>query len=70
MDLAIIFSPLIGSILSILLGNRLGYRYSQFVTCLFILISAIFSTFIFYEVNFNNVFYNNNIFVCITLIQF
>ena len=70
MDLAIIFSPLIGSILSILLGNRLGYRYSQLITCLFILISAIFSTFIFYEVNFNDIFYNNDIFVWVTSGQF
>ena len=70
MDLAIVFSPLIGSILSILLGSRLGYKYSQLVTCLFILISAIFSTFVFYDVNFNNISYNNDIFIWITSGQF
>ena len=70
MDLAVVFTPLIGSILSVLFGNKFGYKFSQLVTSLSIFISAICSTYIFYAVNFNNVFYNNDIFVWITSGEF
>ncbi len=58
MEYAIIFLPLIGSIISGFFGKKLGDNYSQILTSLFVGISAILSLFIFYEVLTQN--YSNN----------
>ena len=49
MEYAIIFLPLIGSILSGFFGNKLGNRNSQLITSLFVSVSAILSLYIFYK---------------------
>ncbi len=49
MEYAIIFLPLIGSILSGVLGNKLGNRNSQLITSLLVSVSAILSLYIFYK---------------------
>lgn len=50
MYLSIIVLPFLGSILSGFLGRKVGVQGSQFISCLCLFLSAIFSTFAFYEV--------------------
>ena len=50
MEYAIIFLPLIGSVVSGFFGKKIGNTYSQILTSLLVSISAILSLFIFYKV--------------------
>ena len=50
MEYAIIFLPLFGAILSGFFGNRLGDKFSEIITSLFVSVSAFFSFYIFYKV--------------------
>jgi len=50
MYLSIIILPFLGSIISGLLGRKIGIKGSQFISCLCLFLSAILSTFAFYEV--------------------
>jgi len=59
MELALLFLPLLGSIISGLFGKLIGDKNSEIVTSLFVSVSAIISFFIFYEVIFKE--YENNI---------
>jgi hypothetical protein len=49
MYLSIIVLPLLGSILSGFLGRKVGIQGSQIITCLCLFLSAVLSTFAFYE---------------------
>jgi len=62
MEYAIIFLPLIGSIISGFFGKKLGDRYNQILTSSLVMISAFFSILIFYEVLVNNYSSNKMIF--------
>ena len=58
MEIAIIFLPLFGAILSGFFGNRLGNKFSQVITSLLVSLSSILSFIIFYKViteNYSNV---------------
>ncbi len=59
MEYALVFLPLLGSIISGFFGRYIGDRISEIITSLFVSISAIISLFIFKEVVLNN--YVNNI---------
>ena len=59
MEYALVFFPLLGSIISGFFGRYIGDRNSEIVTSLFVTISAILSLIIFYEVTINN--YENNL---------
>ena len=48
MEYIILFLPLISSILSGFFGKQLGVKFSQHLSCVLIMISAIFSIVIFY----------------------
>ena len=50
MEIAIIFLPLIGAIISGFFGNKFNDKFSQIITSLFVSISAILSLIIFYKV--------------------
>jgi len=50
MYLSIIILPFLGSIISGFLGRKIGIKGSQFISCLCLFLSAILSTFAFYEV--------------------
>jgi len=62
MEYAIIFLPLIGSIISGFFGKKLGDRYNQILTSSLVMISAFLSILIFYEVLVNNYSSNKMIF--------
>ena len=62
MEYAIVFLPLIGSIISGFFGKKIGDRYSQFLTSFLVAISGLLSLFIFYEVLINNYSSNKIIF--------
>ena len=66
MEHALVFLPLLGSIISGFFGRYIGDRNSEIVTSLFVSISAVLSLIIFYEVTINN--YENNL-VIITWIN-
>ena len=66
MEYAIVFLPLIGSIISGFFGKKIGDRYSQFLTSFLVAISGLLSLFIFYEVLINNYSSNKIIFNWIT----
>ena len=59
MEHALVFLPLLGSIISGFFGRYIGDRNSEIVTSLFVTISAVLSLIIFYEVIINN--YENNL---------
>ena len=59
MEYALVFLPLLGSIISGFFGRYIGDRNSEIVTSLFVSISAVLSLIIFYEVTINN--YENNL---------
>ena len=61
MEILIIFLPLLAAIISGFFGNKLGNRFSEILTSLFVSISAIFSIYIFYNVMIND--YNSNIII-------
>ncbi len=50
MEYGIIFFPLLGAILSGFFGKKIGYKYSQILTSLFVFISSILSCLIFFHV--------------------
>jgi NADH-ubiquinone oxidoreductase chain 5 len=54
MYLSIIILPFLGSIVSGFLGRKIGIKGSQFISCLCLFLSAILSTFAFYEVGISN----------------
>ena len=62
MEYAIIFLPLLGSFISGFFGKKLGDKYSQILTSLLVMISAVLSLLIFYEVLINNYSSNKIIF--------
>jgi NADH-quinone oxidoreductase subunit L len=59
MEIAILFLPLLASIISGFFGKIIGDRSSEIITSLFVVISAGLSLFVFYNVIFN--LYENNI---------
>ena len=61
MEYALLFLPLLGSILSGFFGKFLGDRNSEIITSFFVSLSAILSLIIFNEVAFNN--YENNLII-------
>ena len=61
MEYALVFLPLLGSMLSGFFGKYIGNRNSEIITSLLVVISAILSLIIFKEVAFNN--YENNLIV-------
>ena len=50
MEYAIIFLPLLGSVISGFFGNKLGAKLCQIITSSFVSISAILSIIVFYHV--------------------
>jgi NADH-ubiquinone oxidoreductase chain 5 len=50
MYLSIIILPLLASLILGLLGRKIGLNGSQFISCLCLFLSAVLSTFAFYEV--------------------
>ena len=62
MEYAIIFLPLAGSIISGLLGKKLGDKYSQILTSLLVSISGVLSLIIFYSFLFQDYSSNKLIF--------
>ena len=61
MEILIVFLPLLAAIISGFFGNKLGNKFSEILTSLFVSISAIFSIYIFYNVMIND--YNSNIII-------
>ena len=61
MEIALLFLPLLASIISGFFGKYLGDRNSEIITSVFVSISAIISLLIFYNVIVND--YENNIVV-------
>ena len=61
MEILTVFLPLLAAIISGFFGNKLGNRFSEILTSLFVSISAIFSIYIFYNVMIND--YNSNIII-------
>ena len=61
MEILIVFLPLLAAILSGFFGNKIGNKFSEILTSLFVSISAILSIYIFYDVLINN--YNSNIII-------
>ena len=59
MEIAILFLPLLASIISGFFGKLIGDRSSEIITSLFVVISASLSLFIFYNVISNQ--YESNI---------
>jgi NADH-quinone oxidoreductase subunit L len=52
MDVAIVFLPLLGAILAGLFGRSLGDRNAQLVTCSMLVVSAVLSVIVFFDVCF------------------
>jgi NADH-ubiquinone oxidoreductase chain 5 len=50
MYLSLILLPILGSIFAGLFGRKLGVSGAQFITCFSLFLSAVLSTFAFYEV--------------------
>jgi NADH-ubiquinone oxidoreductase chain 5 len=68
--LTIVFLPLLGSIITGLLGRKIGVRGSQFIACSSIFITTLLAIFIFYEVGLNHVGVNIKLFKWIDIEQF
>jgi NADH-quinone oxidoreductase subunit L len=66
MEYAIIFLPLIGSVVSGFFGKRIGDKYCTILTCLFVSTSAVISLFIFYQVLLENYLSNKVLFTWIS----
>ena len=66
MEYAIVFLPLLGSIFSGFFGKKLGDKLSLILTSSFVLISAVLSLIIFYEVFVNDYYSNKLIYNWIT----
>ena len=61
MEILIVFFPLLAALISGFFGNKLGNRFSEILTSLFISISAVLSIYMFYNVMIND--YNSNIII-------
>ena len=59
MEIALLFLPLLASIISGFFGKYIGDRTSEIITSLFVIISAVLSFFLFYNVIVNN--YESNV---------
>ena len=62
MEYAIVFLPLIGSLISGFFGKKIGDRNSEYITCLLVTISSFLSLIIFYQVLTQDYFSNKIIF--------
>ncbi len=62
MEYAILFLPLLSSIISGFFGKKIGINFSQILSCVLIFISALISLFIFYETFINGYTSNKLIF--------
>jgi len=65
MEYAIVFLPLLSSLISAFLGKKIGDKYSQFISSTLVGISAILSIYIFYLVLFQNYSSNKLVFTWI-----
>lgn len=54
MELLAVFPPLFGFLLAFLFGRQMGVRASQFITCASVIIAAIASVILFFDVIFSN----------------
>ena len=61
MEKLILFLPLVAAFISGFFGKIIGNKLSQIITCLFVIISAILSISVFYEILFHE--YTNNIII-------
>ncbi len=61
MEILILFLPLISAFISGFFGKIIGYKLSQIITCLFVIISTVLSILVFYNVLYND--YTNNIII-------
>ncbi len=61
MEKLILFLPLVAAFISGFFGKFIGNKLSQIITCLFVIISAILSISVFYEILFHE--YTNNIII-------
>ncbi len=50
----IVFLPLIGALITGLLGRFIGHRVSEYITCTFMVVVAVFSWIVFLDVSFGN----------------
>jgi NADH-ubiquinone oxidoreductase chain 5 len=55
MYLALIFLPLLGSIISGFFGRKVGISGSQIITCFCVILTTILAILTFFEVGFNNI---------------
>jgi NADH-ubiquinone oxidoreductase chain 5 len=55
MYLALIFLPLLGSIVSGFFGRKVGVTGSQIITCICVILTTILAVLTFFEVGFNNI---------------
>jgi NADH-ubiquinone oxidoreductase chain 5 len=62
MYLSIILLPLLGSIVSGFFGRKVGINGAQLITCLSVIITTILAVLAFFEVGFNNLPVNLNLF--------
>ena len=65
MEYAIVFLPLLGSIIAGFFGRFLGDRSTQIITSLFVSISAVFSIIIFFTILTSQSFIHHEIFTWI-----
>jgi NADH-ubiquinone oxidoreductase chain 5 len=54
--------PLLGSIVSVFFGRKVGISGAQLITCLSVIITTILAVLAFFEVGFNNLPVNLNLF--------
>ena len=62
MDYAIVFLPLLGSVLAGFFGKSLGSKFSEVITTCFVIISSILSIIVLKDVLLNDLYSNNEIF--------
>jgi len=62
MYLSIIILPLLGSVVSGFFGRKIGVNGAQLITCLSVIITTFLAVLAFFEVGFNNIPVNLNLF--------
>jgi len=62
MYLSIIILPLLGSVVSGFFGRKVGVSGAQLITCLSVIITTLLAILVFFEVGFNNIPVNLNLF--------
>jgi NADH-ubiquinone oxidoreductase chain 5 len=62
MYLSIIFLPLLGSIISGFFGRKVGVKGAQLITCSFIILTTLLAILTFFEVGYNNIPLEVNLF--------